>query len=382
MIACRVCGAPLGAPAYEAAGPSMTSIMTLIEGPMQVFVCEGCGHAQSPDLPDIRAFYDTGYRISLASEDHDQIFAVGADGQPIYRTAHQAGIALRLLDPPQGARVLDYGAAKATTLRTMMRSRPDLKPAVFDVSTDYAAAWEGWVAVEDRATYEAPLCWTGRFDTVMSHFVLEHVAEPVPFLKEIWRLLKPEGRVLISVPDAVANPGDMMVADHLNHFSAASLARALEVAGFRMEACDATAFPGAFFVTARKSAGVVPTAGDAAEAARAARAACGFWGGAAERLAAAARRLSGQTCAIYGAGFYGAWIASRVAQHVTLSGFLDQNPNLAGSTLFERPVMPPADLPADVTAVFIGLNPKKARAIIAQVPALQRDGLERVWLDD
>ncbi len=383
MTSCRVCGAALGSPAYHAPKPAMTSIMTLVGEPTLVFVCEDCGHAQSPNLPDISAFYDTGYRISLASEDHDQIFSVTAAGEPIYRTAHQAAIGLDMLDLPQGARLLDYGAAKATTLRKMMRVRPDLRPAVFDVSADYAAFWDGWVPAEDQATYQVPAGWEGAFDAVMSHFVLEHVEAPVPFLTQICRLLRPGGQVLISVPDVAANPGDMIVADHLSHFSAPSLARALTDAGFGSVAFDTTSFPGAFFVTAKKVA--AETAGvagkDPSAAVGEAREICTFWTQAVRHVDAAAERLAGQRVAIYGAGFYGAWIASRLGSHMDVSVFLDQNPNLAGSTLHGRPVVPPAALPADVEAVFVGLNPKKARGIVAQVPALQRERLELVWLD-
>ncbi|GGF49413.1 hypothetical protein GCM10007301_05800 [Azorhizobium oxalatiphilum] len=381
MIACRVCGAPLGAPAYAAQAPAMTSIMTLMPVPTEVFVCEGCSHVQSPDLPDIKAFYDTGYRISLASDDHDQLFAVAADGTPIYRTQHQAGIALRLLDLPEGARLLDYGAAKATTLRHMMAKRPDLKPAVFDVSADYVAAWDGWVPAAAQATYDVPADWAGAFDAVMSHFVLEHVADPVPFLKTIHGLLKTGGRVLISVPDAIANPGDMIVADHLNHFTAPSLARAFAEAGLVLETCDAASFPGAFFATARKTSDATVAADDVKETAARATEACHFWTGAVQRMDAAAHHHTGRRAAVYGAGFYGAWIASRLGERVSVAAFLDQNPNLAGSLMFDRPVVKPADMPDAVEVAFIGLNPNKARAIVAQVPVLQREGLDLVWLD-
>lgn len=382
MTACRVCGAALGAPAYHAPSPAMTSIMTLLSEPTEAFICDDCGHAQSPNLPDISAFYDTGYRISLASEDHDQIFSVTAAGEPIYRTAHQAAIGLEMLDLPQGARLLDYGAAKATTLRKMMAIRPDLRPAVFDVSADYAAFWDGWVPAEEQATYEVPPGWDGAFDAVMSHFVLEHVEAPAPFLAQICRLLRPGGQVLISVPDVAANPGDMIVADHLSHFSAPSLARALADAGFGAVVFDTASFPGAFFVTARKgaAAATVP-AGDVAKAVAHARDICAFWSEAVRHVDTAAERLAEHRVAIYGAGFYGAWIASRLGTQADVAVFLDQNPNLAGSTLHGRPVVPPSALPADVEAVFVGLNPKKARGIVSQVPVLQRERLELVWLE-
>lgn len=385
MMACRVCGSHIAEAAYEASAPALTTAMAFVDIPTLAFVCDECGHAQSGDLPDIEAFYDTSYQISLESDEHDQIFAVGADNQPIYRTDHQAAMSLRLLDLPPEAAILDYGAAKSTTLRKMHRARPDLRPHVFDVSADYRAAWQGWVAPEDQASYTVPAAWAGRFQAVMSHFVIEHVMEPVAFLTVLHGLLAPEGKLLLSMPDVAANPGDMAVADHLNHFSVPSLRRALALAGFVVETIDTEVFPGAFFVVARRAAEAVPVIDDKAaiaEAAGKAREICAFWKEAAIRIDGAAKEFAGRRAAIYGSGFYGSWLCSRIESKVDLHAFLDQNPNLQGTTHFGRPVIAPANIAGDVEVVFIGLNPLKARAAIAQQPSLHRSGLNLVWIDE
>lgn len=384
MTPCRVCGSHIAQASYEASAPALTSMMTFIDIPTFAYVCDDCGHAQCADLPDIETFYDTAYRISLESDDHDQIFALAADGGPIYRTDHQAAIGLRLLDLPQGAAILDYGAGKATTLRKMCAARPDLHPYVFDVSRDYMAAWDGWVAGEDQATYTVPTAWAGRCDAIISHFVIEHVAEPIGFLKTLRALLTPGGRLLLSMPDVSANPGDMTVADHLNHFSGASLKRALQLSGFALETIDRDAFPGAFFAVAIRSEDSVAIDGDHQEisaAAARAKEICVFWKQATRRLDGAAKQFSGKRAAVYGSGFYGSWICSRIEGDVDFRVFLDQNPKLQGSIHFNRPVLAPANLDDDVDVVFVGLNPLKARAAIAGQTALNRPGLDLVWID-
>lgn len=384
MIPCRVCGAQIAKPSYEASAPALTSMMAFVDIPTLAFVCSACGHAQGGDLPDIESFYDTTYRISLESDDHDQIFAVDEQGKPIYRTDHQATVGLRLLDLPQAALVLDYGAAKADTLRKMLLARPDLRPHVFDVSSDYKPAWKSWVADENQATYTVPATWSGRFHAIISHFVIEHVAEPVSFLRTLRDLLAPGGKLLLSMPDVAANPGDMTVADHLNHFSAPSLKAAFALSGFEVHAIDSNAFPGAFFAVAVRSEQPVEADVEPAEIERAVARAeeiCQFWRSATERLDRSAQHFSGRRAAVYGSGFYGSWIHSRVAGTVDLAVFLDQNPKLQGSRHFGRPVVPPASLSDEIDVLFVGLNPLKARAIIAQQPALHRPGLDHVWID-
>ncbi|WP_072393218.1 methyltransferase domain-containing protein [Hyphomicrobium sp. CS1GBMeth3] len=380
MKVCRVCREAISAPAYERPAPALTSISTLIDVPTRVFVCDCCGHAQCHDLPDIHAFYDRDYRISLASDDHDQVFAVHADGTIIYRTDHQAEIALGLLDLPEGARVLDYGAAKSDTLRKVHAARPDIQPHVFEVSSDYVAAWQGWIPDAAQAVYSVPASWHGRFDAVMSHFVIEHVPDPVGFIRSISELLRLGGTLLLSLPDVSANPGDMTVADHLNHFSEASLRRALVAGGFLPTTIDSASFPGAFFAVAIRTDEPPAGGAHAHEAVERAHQICAFWRQAAANLDEQGARFAGRKAAIYGAGFYGSWIYSRVSTRVAPAAFLDRNPHLQGGSHFGVPVLPPERIPDDIEVLFIGLNPLKAKDVIAVQPWLNRAGLHHVWI--
>ena len=106
-----------------------------------------------------------------------------------------------------------------------------------------------------------------------------------------------------------------------------------------------------------------------------------FWRGAAERVRGFESSVPpGDVVAIYGAGFYGAFIASCLADPQRVRCHLDQNPFLQGGTFDGRPVLPPAELPFEVSTVLVGLNPANARRIIADVPALTARELRYFYL--
>ena len=353
MTACRVCAAPLGAPDHAAPAPAMTSLSTWLAVPTEVWVCRACGHVQSPDLPNVQAFYDHDYRISLQSDDHDQLYEMGPDGA-VFRTAHQAAL-LAALDLPQGARLLDFGAAKATTTRRLMALRPDLNPHVFDVSEDYRSHWAGWIPPEAQATYALPAEWSGRFDLITAHFVLEHVAAPVAVLADLARSLAPGGKLFFSVPDPIGNPGDLLVVDHLNHFVPSSIHLALAAAGLHAVSLRQDLFRGAHVVVAKAG----PPAASIPVEPQAPLLLLAEW----TRMFASLDRLGqpGQRIAVYGAGFYGALFAPRLV--AGLVAFLDRNPHLQGSTLEGRPILPPEACPP-VDLVVAALNPARARKIL------------------
>ena len=53
LMRCRVCNSDIVASAFDDEGPSLTSIRTVLDVRTQVWLCDNCGHAQSPDLPNI-----------------------------------------------------------------------------------------------------------------------------------------------------------------------------------------------------------------------------------------------------------------------------------------------------------------------------------------
>lgn len=377
MNLCRICQGPLDEPDFVSTPPAITSISTLLDVSTQVFVCTQCAHAQTPNLEDIQVYYDTEYRISLQTDGHDQVYALDGD-EVTFRTQHQADLMLET-DFPRGARVLDYGAAKASTLKRVFESRPDIEPFVFDVSSDYRSFWQGWIPDANQAEYLIPDGWSRKFDLVSAHFVLEHVAEPVAVLLELAEMLGPNGKLFFTVPDPAGNSGDLLVVDHLNHFSEVSLATALHLAGMRISAISQNAFRGAHVVVAElgEPSSAKPNADDTVESMRSH---LRQWQRGIHMLESVDRRIGDRQVGIYGAGFYGSLIASRLGQ--VPKCFLDSNPHLQGSIHMNVPVLAPADCPQDLDLLLVGLNPVHAATIVPSDASWLPSNCEVVYFPD
>lgn len=381
MTQCYVCESPIEAFALSLAAPALSSLTTEIDVPTRVAVCDRCGHGQSPEPVELASFYDVEYRISLQSDEFDQLYAT-VDGNPQYRTEKQLEVLLGMVDVFDGCRVLDYGAAKAQSLKRLIGARPGIVPHVFDISQDYQAHWDVFLPRERTATYDLPAAWNGQFDLITTYFVLEHIADPTTHLRRLRDMLAPGGRLFVMVPNALTNTGDLLVVDHVNHFTVPSLVQACALSGLQVEKIDERGFVGAVAIVAM--AAEAPTgsaADDIAEAAKALRAACDAWGAIDAHLVRALSDRPNGKFALHGAGFYGAFTMQRLKNNLSLAYVLDANPYLQGGDFFGRPVLAPSELPSDVDTVFVALNPATARRIVGDGGIYGRTGIDAVFLD-
>lgn len=372
-IACNVCGQALAEPIYRSkSAHSLTSLCELRPIQCEVWACTHCGHLRSQELVDAEQYYAADYRILLNQEDEDQIYAL--DGERIiYRTEHQVATLLAKLDLPAGARLLDYGCAKAHTPRQLLRQRPDLELHLFDVSHMYGEHWARFLAPERCATFSTPSEWSGSFDVVTSFFSLEHIAQPLAAVRHMASLLKDGARLYGVVPDTFANPADFVVVDHVNHFTEASLHRLLSLAGFGQIEIDAGAHRGALVFSAKLN-GRSSAAPDPGLACSQAGQLASYWQQLDEQIRQSELAAGEAPAAIYGSGFYGAYIASALQTLERIGCFLDRSPYQQGRQLFGKSIVAPEALPAQVRTLFVGLNPLIARATMAAMtwpPALK-----------
>jgi len=380
---CNVCGSEKTKTIFRSQGnQSLTSLCQLRPGKVAVSYCFGCGHIQSNVLEDVHQFYESDYTILINHEDEDQVYETNGD-QIIYRTDHQLRVLQQTLPLEAGMRILDYGCAKADMTRKIKQLRDDVSLHMFDVSSMYLPFWEKITDNDHWAIHETPENWIGHFDLVMSYFAFEHIPDPLKSAAHVASLLREGGIFYAIVPDCFGNIADFVVSDHVNHFTDISLIHLFEKTGFAEIEIDSSSHRGAHVVKAVRRCGPAEIQQPETEKIRAYAAKAdeiaAFWGGIGETITY--NEAHAETpAAIYGSGFYGAFIYSNLAHPEKITHFLDKNPFQQGQTLFGVPIVAPSALLPQTQTLYIGLNPTIARKAIDGMPELTEGGRELVFL--
>lgn len=366
MNRCLVCGSSELVPLLRLpAGLTITSLCKTIEGSVSSSFCRRCEHVQTTPLPNLAEYYADNYRILAQSAEEDQLLTL-PDGKLTYRLMHQAETFLGSFEIPIGAHILDYGCAKAETLRRICKIRSDLIPFCFDVSDGYIEFWETFVSEANWSTHQIKEKWKSSFDFVTTFFALEHVESPRAFVCEIYDLLQTGGKIYGIVPNLLTNPADLVVADHVNHFTVSSLTHLLRDCGFSGIEIFDERHPGALLFIANKSP--IPEKhhlGDTKLEEHVVQIA-NYWEEYVEKVRSFENDHSANdNVAIYGSGFYGSFIFASLRDPGKVRYFVDQNPYRRQMPHLGVPVISPAEIPSDLEVLYVGLNPKIAKNAIS-----------------
>lgn len=387
---CRCCGNGTLATLYTGpADVSLTTMTTILRGQTIVRACNRCAHCQTDALTDLDHYYSHEYELGRLNEEDDQLYSI-QDGVPVFRAQHQARVFASLQTITPTSAILDYGAGKSLTMKRLVNDRPSLKPYVYDVSSKYRPVWETFTE-PDRCLGEQDLArYRNTFDVVTLFFVLEHVTALDGILSDVHSLLKDGGTLHAVVPDPLVNLADLIVADHVNHFSRSGLLAALHRHGFHEPLIDASSHFGALVVRATRvnhagshcSAELPDDALVSSNLVSLGEIAV-FW----NRIKTVLATMFGagkpeERIAVYGAGFYGAYVRLILAeQRSPIVQIIDRNPHLQGTAVDGIPVVAPENLQPDISTVIVALNPAVARSAVANVEAWKTRTLRYVYLD-
>jgi SAM-dependent methyltransferase len=268
-------------------------------------------------------------------------------------------------------------------LHKALAVHPDIEPFLFDVTDKYIPFWQRFPKMPQWSVHQPDPSWNGTMDVVLSFYALEHVANLREAIWNIKALLKPGGIFYFLVPNVYANTADFIVADHINHFSANSLRTMLQREGFDGIEVDDKAHESAYVVKA-KLAHTLPTyERNRAEIQACHQAAIGmadYWKDIVGGIREFEASIDDASVAVYGAGFYGNFIAAAMRHPERIRCFVDQNRHLHGVEMNGKRIVSPGELPVDVRHVLVGLNPRIARENIQAIPDWRERALTYFFL--
>jgi len=222
---CPVCGKTASRTVYsEARDPITLDAFRVVE-------CSSCGIVfTTPRPPSMDPYYPRQYR------------AYG----PLVRHALQMLYQLRISRwariRPEGGSVLEVGCGPGMMLAAFRKR--GWKVLGIERNEAVAESTRRALGLEILTTPVEQLPADSRFDLIILFQVLEHIAEPVPLLRECARRLAPGGQLVIDVPNfaswqsrfAGAKWLHLDVPRHLVHFTPRTLQETLERSGLKLTA--------------------------------------------------------------------------------------------------------------------------------------------------
>ena len=367
MTACHICGSPKLEPLIQKGTPFrlVSSDVQPVVGAAEFSLCSHCLTVQKTATAAWQAMAEhvyANYDINHQSEGAEPTIFDSAKGSGprsliLLRNFLETG------ELAEEGRLLDIGCSNGNLLQTFHSLRPRWILSGAELVDQWKETVLALPGVE--AFYSGPNpAYLGRFDVISLSHVLEHIPDPIPFLKAISGHLTPGGRLLLAVPNLRQNPSDLIIADHCSHFDEDSLAYVAGKAGLGIELLSSTMLPKELVaVLSLRRPACAPDVAEADAHQASTKARCLFYFELLDEV-----RRSARTCAqenrpfgIMGSSIAACWTMLELEGKAAF--FVDEDQNRIGRQLMGRPIVAPAQMPAGAV-VFIPMSVAVAEKII------------------
>lgn len=375
---CHICGGRLREVAAYPIAEQVTSDCRSWRGENRLACCSACGVVQKPVsnvwLEEIRDIY-AAYAVYEQGGGAEQASFDASTGDAMARSQRiVAWLDKQGLLPKTGA-LLDIGCGNGAFLQAYGAANPGWRMTGLELDARNKVRVESIPRVTHLHVGSIESL-DQKFDLIVMIHALEHIPNPIVFLRSLAERLNAGGRLLIQVPDLSTSPFDLLIADHCSHFSAEALERVARSAGYKVGQIDAACVAKELTLLAEPVTTDVstskPMSVSSDDDARAAE-------GHAEWMHQVLRQghqVSARV-GIFGTSISGTWLASALGDRVHF--FVDEDPNRIGRAHLGKPIYSPAQAPGDIdvlmpirrevaTVIAARLSPHRLRLVIPPAP--------------
>lgn len=326
-------------------------------------VCNACGAIQKLPTEKWRTEAASIYRnyemYHLSHGAEQLVFADRGEIKP--RSERLVEFVLGKLGPAQTGRLIDIGCGNGEALKNFSRALPQWQLYGSELTDKMLAKLRR--LPNFLRLYTIPPSQIGEQFTLVSMIhSLEHMPAPLATIAEAAGLLDEGGTLFVEVPDVETSPFDVLVADHMMHFSRASLGAMAARAGVGVTMLANDLLPKEITLLGKHAAPIITT-GEPEEGIRLARSIVAWLLDLMAQVRDCAKhsQIGIFGTSVAGMAFYGEF-RDRVAF------FVDEDPARIGKIYDGRPVIAPSDAPAD-TPVVMALPPERAKRAAERLAA-------------
>ena len=274
--------------------------------------------------------------------------------------------------------LLDFGCGNGSFLKASAALIPSMNLHAADINDSHRDAVLSLPNVHSFQVLPLEPKEVEKFDVISLIHVLEHLPDPIATLGNLASRLTQDGVIVIQVPDLSANFFDLVVADHLSHFTEKSASDLVRAAGFEVVASALGVVPKEITIILRKASSNLSSVSLSNDPSRQLTSdAFEFlekW-----KAAAGAAGDSGLPVSIFGSSIAASWAVTLLEDRGHLvKEFLDEDPARLGGQLRGIKIKQPSRAASpERRVVLVPLVPVVSVSVSARLQSL---GFETVFL--
>ena len=207
--------------------------------------CKTCGHIQVYPIPDSdehEKYYEKNYHKNQSSK--KMLHADQSNEQIMYKYESLAVAQKESVKTiiPQRSKILEIGSGYGWFVEKMKNEGFEVDGVEISIDrAQLAHKRAGITLINHNFMFDSlPEKMTGCYDAICMFHVLEHISTPIAFLANVRKCLKPNGMLIVEVPNFFDNNKKLSTAynnftymyEHLSYFTPDTLAYVLKKIGF------------------------------------------------------------------------------------------------------------------------------------------------------